>query len=171
MGSYSDRRVDHYRGLVDNASRVKGALPLGIDTVLSAMVLTIASRSRSKSLAQQWWRYWRKTLLRMKKHHFGPWWARKGPPEGERVSWEEFGSLWGPDGHNKQKGPNRQIARFLLEKWQFWCFHGVFTKREKKIVAAAFCRCQFYQGRDTIYKKKSQNGHQTITRSRILILR
>ena len=51
IGSYSDRQVDHYRGLVDNASRVKGALPLGIDTVLSAMVLTIASRSRSKSLA------------------------------------------------------------------------------------------------------------------------
>ena len=49
--SYSDRQVDHYRGLVDNASRVKGALSLGIDTVLSAMVLTIASRSRSKSLA------------------------------------------------------------------------------------------------------------------------
>ena len=51
IDSYSDRQVDHYRGLVDNASRVKGALLLGIDTVLSAMVLTIASRSRSKSLA------------------------------------------------------------------------------------------------------------------------
>ena len=51
IDSYSDRQVDHYRGLVDNASRVKGALPLGIDAVLSAMVLTIASRSRSKSLA------------------------------------------------------------------------------------------------------------------------
>ena len=74
---------------------------------------------------------WRPCYER-KKHHFGPWWARKGPPEGKRVSWEEFGSLWGPDGHNKQKGPNRQIARFLLGKWQFWCFHDVFTKREKK---------------------------------------
>ena len=51
IGSYSDRQVDHYCGLVDSASRGKGALPLGIDTALSAMVLTIESRSRSKSLA------------------------------------------------------------------------------------------------------------------------
>ena len=51
IGSCSDRQVDHYHGLVDSASRVKGALPLGIHTVLSAVVLTIASRSRSKSLA------------------------------------------------------------------------------------------------------------------------
>ena len=49
--SYSDRPFDHYHGLADSARRVKGALLLGIDTVLSAMVLTIASRSRSKSLA------------------------------------------------------------------------------------------------------------------------
>ena len=51
IGSYSDRQVDHYRGLVDNASRVKSTFPLSIDTVLSAIVLTIASRSRSKLLA------------------------------------------------------------------------------------------------------------------------
>ena len=49
----SDRQVDHCHGLVDNASRVKDDLSLGIDTVLSAMVLTIANRSRSKSLAWQ----------------------------------------------------------------------------------------------------------------------
>ena len=51
MGSYSDHQVDHCHGLVDNASQIKDDLSLGIDTVLSAMVLTIASRSRSKSLA------------------------------------------------------------------------------------------------------------------------
>ena len=51
IGSYSDRQVDHCRGFVDNASQIKDDLSLGIDTVLSAMVLTIASRSRSKSLA------------------------------------------------------------------------------------------------------------------------
>ena len=51
IDSYSDRQVDNCQGLADSASRIKGALPLGIDTVLSGMVLTIASRSRSKSLA------------------------------------------------------------------------------------------------------------------------
>ena len=51
IGSHSGRPVDHCHGLVDNVSRVKDDLSLGIDTVLSAMVLTIASRSRSKSLA------------------------------------------------------------------------------------------------------------------------
>ena len=51
IGSYSDRPVDHCHGLVDNTSRVKDDLSLGVDTVLSAMVLTIADRSRSKSLA------------------------------------------------------------------------------------------------------------------------
>ena len=51
IDSYSDRQVDHCHGLADSASRVEAALPLGIDTVLSAMVLTIASGSRSKSFA------------------------------------------------------------------------------------------------------------------------
>ena len=49
--SCSDRQVDHCHGLVDNTSRVKDDLSLGVDTVLSAMVLSIANRSRSKSLA------------------------------------------------------------------------------------------------------------------------
>ena len=53
IGSSSDRRVDHCHGLVDNTSRVEDDLSYGIDTVLSAMVLAIASRSRSKSLAWQ----------------------------------------------------------------------------------------------------------------------
>ena len=51
IGSYSDRQVDHWHDLVDNTNRVKDYLSLGVDTVLSAMVLTIASRARSKSLA------------------------------------------------------------------------------------------------------------------------
>ena len=37
-------QVDHCHGLVDNTSRVEDDLPLGVDTVLSAMVLTIALR-------------------------------------------------------------------------------------------------------------------------------
>ena len=49
--SCSDRQVDHCHGLVDNTSCVKDDPSLGVDTVLSAMVLTIANRSRSKSLA------------------------------------------------------------------------------------------------------------------------
>ena len=44
--SCSDRQVDHCHGLVGNASRAKDDLSLGIDTVLSAMVLTIGNRSR-----------------------------------------------------------------------------------------------------------------------------
>ena len=47
--SCSDRQGDHCHGLVDNTSRVKDDLSLCADTVLSAMVLTIANRSRSKS--------------------------------------------------------------------------------------------------------------------------
>ena len=46
VGSYSDRPVDHCPGLVDNTSRVEDDLSFGIDTVLSAMVLTIGNRSR-----------------------------------------------------------------------------------------------------------------------------
>ena len=38
------------KDLLTNTSRVKDDLSVGVDTVLCAMVLTIANRSRSKSL-------------------------------------------------------------------------------------------------------------------------
>ena len=43
MCNCSDRQVDHCYGLVDNTSRVKDDLSVGVDTVLCAMVLTIAN--------------------------------------------------------------------------------------------------------------------------------
>ena len=51
----------------------------------------------------------------MKKRHLGPWWAKKGPPDGNRVFWEEIGSHWGAHGHYRSK---ERLARwhFSYEK-------------------------------------------------------
>ena len=53
IGSCSDRQAGHSHGLVDNTVHVKDDLSHGDDTMMSAMVLTIENRSRSKPLAWQ----------------------------------------------------------------------------------------------------------------------
>ena len=38
-------------------------------------------------------------IVTNKERHLEPGWAKKGPPDGNRVFWEEIESHWGADGN------------------------------------------------------------------------
>ena len=79
-----------------------------------------------------------KTLLRMKKAPSGAMMGQEGPPpDGIRVFWEEVGSDWGADGHNRPKG---RIARCHFSDWKSDIF-DVFTMRTKNYMKSVDAPC------------------------------
>ena len=83
--------------------------------------------------------------------HDGP---GRAPQRAKGCLGRNLGHFGGPMAITSKKGQIARLHGSYLESDKFYVFMMFSRRGEKKIVAAALRRCQFYQGRDTICKKK-----------------